>query len=188
MAFTALLDACVLYSAPVRDLLLRLALADIYRAKWSTDIHAEWMRNLASNRPDISPAKIERLRDLMDSNVRDAIVENYASLIPTLELPDRDDRHVLAAAIIGRADVIVTYNLDDFPADALDPYGIEAQHPDEFLTHQLDLAPDLVIGVVRDLRSQLKTPPRSVDDYLTTLEKHDLKAFAAALRGRTTAF
>jgi predicted nucleic acid-binding protein len=184
MAYTALLDACVLYSAPLRDVLLRLALTDLYRAKWSADIHDEWMRNLAANRADIPQASLEKLRDLMDSSVRDAIVENYASLVSGLVLPDPKDRHVLAAAIVGRVDLIVTYNLKDFPAASLDPYGIEAQHPDQFLRHQLDLNPDLVCTVVRDLRAGLKKPPRSVAEYLATLEKHYLQEFAAALRTR----
>lgn len=184
MAYTVLLDACVLYSAPVRDILLRLALTDLYRAKWSADIHAEWMRNLAANRSDISHERIERTRERMDSHVRDAIIENYASLIPTLDLPDPDDRHVLAAAIVGRADLIVTYNLADFPHAAIAPYGIDAQHPDQFLVHQFDLARDHVCAVVHDLRSGLRNPPRSAEEYLATLEKHGLQEFAAALRTR----
>ncbi len=187
MAYTALLDACVLYSAPVRDLLLRLALTDIYRAKWSPDIHAEWMRNLAANRRDIPQARIDRLRDLMDSHVRDAIVENYAPLIPSLVLPDPNDRHVLAAAITGRADLIVTFNLTDFPDSTLAPFDIEAQHPDQFLRHQFDLSPDLVCAVIRDVRSGLKNPSCSVDEYLATLAKHELHEFAAALRSRSDA-
>lgn len=130
MAYTALLDACVLYPAALRDLLMRLAVTDLYRAKWTSDIHDEWMRNLAARRPDIPRERIGRIRELMDSHVRDSIVENYAPLIAGLALPDPKDCHVLAAAIKGRADVIVTFNLKDFPDEALAPYGIEAQHPD----------------------------------------------------------
>ena len=184
MAYTALLDACVLYSAPVRDLMLRLAVTDLYRAKWSADIHAEWMRNLAAKRSDIPQASIDRLRVLMDVHVRDALVENYESLIPSLALPDPNDRHVLAAAIVGRADLIVTYNLADFPSAALALYGIEAQHPDEFLRHQFDLAPDMVCSVVHELRTGLKKPPRSVEQYLATLEAHGLRELTAALHTR----
>lgn len=101
----------------LRDLLLRLAVTDLYRARWSADIHDEWMRSLAANRPDIPPEHITRVRNLMDENVRDALVEDYASLVLGLTLPDPKDRHVLAAAIVGRADVIVTFNLREFPAD-----------------------------------------------------------------------
>jgi len=109
MAYTALLDACVLYSAPVTDLLLRAALTDLCRVKWTVEIHDEWMRNLARNRSDLPQWKIERRRDLMDRHARDALVTGYAALIPTLDLPDLEDRHVLAATIIGRADVILTF-------------------------------------------------------------------------------
>lgn len=80
MAYTALLDACVLYPNMLRDLLLRLAVTDLYRAKWSADIHDEWMRSLAANRPDIPPEHITRVRNLMDENVRDALVEDYTRL------------------------------------------------------------------------------------------------------------
>jgi predicted nucleic acid-binding protein len=179
MAYTALLDP-----APLRDLLLRLAATDLYRAKWTRDIHDEWMRSLAGDRPDIPRERIERIREQMDSHVRDAIVENYAALIPSLTLPDPNDRHVLAAAITGRADLIVTYNLRDFPSDAVARYGLEAQHPDQFLRHQFDLAPDLVCAVVQDLRLGLRMPPRSVDAYLANLDKHGLREFAAVLRTR----
>jgi predicted nucleic acid-binding protein len=184
MAYTALLDACVLYPAMLRDLLMRLALTDLYRAKWTADIHDEWMRSLAADRPDIPRASIENIRDRMDSNVRDALIEHYDPLIATLALPDPADRHVLAAAIVGRADVIVTFNLKDFPDTALAPYGIEVQHPDPFLRHQFDLKPDLVCAVVHDLRSGLTRPPRNVDEYLAALEKHGLHEFVAALRPR----
>ena len=127
--FTALYDACVLYPAPLRDLLMHLALTDLFRAKWTNAIHDEWMRNVLTNRSDLTAAQLGRTRDLMNAHVRDALVENYEPLIPALTLPDADDRHVLAAAIRGRADVIVTFNLSDFPKAALDPYGIAAQRP-----------------------------------------------------------
>src|SRR3954453_1695815 len=91
------------------------------------------MRALLRNRPDLSRQKLERTRRLMDSHAADALVTGYEDLIPGLQLPDPDDRHVLAAAIRGRADVIVTANLRDFPAEHIASFGIEAQHPDEFI-------------------------------------------------------
>ncbi len=128
-SFTALYDANVLYSAPLRDFLMRLSTTGLYRAKWTEEINDEWMRNLLANRPDLKPGAIERVRQLMNANVRDALVDGYQALIPAIEgLPDPNDRHVLAAAIVGRAHVIVTYNLKDFPREALNPYGIESQH------------------------------------------------------------
>lgn len=184
MAYTVLLDANILYSAALRDILLRLAVTDLFRVKWTADIHKEWMDNLANDRPDISRNKIEALRLQMDSHARDPLVEGYADLISSLSLPDDDDRHVLAAAIVGRADLIVTRNLRDFPAEALAPYGIEAQHPDVFLRHQFDLAPALVCAAIQELRSGLKNPPRTVDQYLANLERHGLYEFVGALRSR----
>lgn len=114
-----------------------LAVTDLYRARWSSDIHAEWMRNVRRDYPDIAQAQAERIRDLMNANVRDCLITGYESLIPSLSLPDQSYRHVLASAIRSGADAIVTFNLKDFPADALQPFGIEAVHPDLFLTQQL---------------------------------------------------
>jgi predicted nucleic acid-binding protein len=123
--YTALLDANVLYPAPVRDIFIQLAVTDIYHAKWSAAIHDEWMRSLLRDKPRLDRAVLERTRDLMDRAVRDCFVTGYEALIPALTLPDPDDRHVLAAAIAGRCDVIVTQTLRDFPAEALAPYGLE---------------------------------------------------------------
>src|SRR5438128_11085266 len=103
--FTALLDACVLYPAPVRSLFMYLAMTDLFRAKWTDAIHEEWMRNVQKDYPDITRAKAERIRDLMNAHVLDCRVTGYEELIPTLTLPDPDDRHVLAAAIQAGADV-----------------------------------------------------------------------------------
>ena len=141
MAFSALYDACVLYAAPVRDVLMHLAISDLFRARWTDAIHDEWIRAVLKNRPDLRREQLERTRELMNAHARDALIHNFEDLIPSLSLPDPNDRHVLAAAIRGRVDVIVTYNTKDFPADAVAPYGIEIKHPDEFLAHVLDLAP-----------------------------------------------
>jgi hypothetical protein len=100
MAFTALYDACVLYPAPLRDLLLQLALTDLFRAKWTEAIHDEWTRNLLANRPELKPELLARTRELMNAHVRDCLVEDYEPLVAGLTLPDPDDRHVLAAAIL----------------------------------------------------------------------------------------
>ena len=180
--FTALYDSCVLYSAPLRDLLMELALTDLFRAKWSSMIHDEWMRSVLKDRPDISPDTLRRTCELMDMHVRDCLVENFEDLIPSLDLPDTGDRHVLAAAIRGRADVIVTYNLKDFPDKDLHKYGIQAQHPDEFLTHLLDLSAGTVIAAARAHRRRLTNPPKTAVQYLEVLERQALNQFVAGLR------
>ena len=136
--FTALYDACVLYPAPLRDLLMQLALSDLFSARWTNQIHDEWIRNVLANRPELKRHQLERTCRLMNAHVLDSLVTGYENLIDALTLPDPDDRHVLAAAIRSGADVIVTYNLDDFPKRVLHPLGIEAQHPDLFVTRLLD--------------------------------------------------
>lgn len=180
--FTALYDACVLYPAPLRSLLMYLAMTDLFRAKWTDAIHEEWMRNVQADYPDITRTKAERIRDLMNAHVRDCLVTDYEDLIPALTLPDPDDRHVLAAAIRAGADVIVTANLTDFPTETLKRYGIEAQHPDEFIHHLLDLAPAAVCGAAKKQRESLKTPPKTVEQYLESLERQGLAQTVAALR------
>lgn len=180
--FTALFDACILYPAPLRDLLMRLALTDMFRARWTNDIHEEWMSNLLANRPDLTRQQLERTRDLMNDNVRDCLVSGYEDLIGGLELPDPDDRHVLAAAIRTRASVIVTFNLRDFPGESLAKYGLEAQHPDEFITHLLDLSPAAVCGAAKEQRAALKNPPKTVDEFLDALANQQLPETVGRLR------
>lgn len=181
-AFTALYDASVLYPAPLRDLLMQLALTDLFRAKWTDRIHDEWTRNVLKDRPDLTKERIERTRRLMDVNVRDCLVTDYEALIPALTLPDPDDRHVLAAAIRGRADVIVTHNLRHFPTKILAPLGIEAQHSDTFVNHLLHLKEATVIEAVKRQRLSLKNPAQTGMELLNTLERQGLVQTVLHLR------
>ena len=180
--FTALFDACVLYPAPLRDFLMNLAITDLFRAKWTDEIHDEWIRNVLINRPDLTNDRLQRTKTLMNSHVRDCLVIGYQDLIPSLILPDMNDRHVLAAAIRAGADVIVTYNLKDFPVETLEHYGIEAQHPDEFINHLIDLAPPVVCAAVKRQRMSLKNPPQSVEELLSAYERQGLAQTVAELR------
>ena len=125
----ALLDANVLYPAPMRDLLLQLVVSNLFRARWSADIHREWIDALSRNEPHRDRAALERTRDLMDRAVRDCLVTGYEPLVPTLSLPDLRDRHVLAAAIAGQCDTIVTQNLQHFPDAVLTSFGITRYIP-----------------------------------------------------------
>jgi len=178
---TALLDANVLYPAPVRDILMQLAVEDLFRAKWTADIHQEWIEALLRREPHRDRAALERTRTLMDTAVRDALITGYEALVACLVLPDAEDRHVLAAAIVGRCDVIVTQNLQDFPENVLKPYGIETQHPDDFLASHLSLAPGKFCLAVRKVRARLKNPPYSVEDYLAILTRQGLVVTASEL-------
>jgi predicted nucleic acid-binding protein len=180
--FTAFLDASVLYPAPLRDLLLELAVADLYRAKWSDTVHEEWITALLRNRPDLTRAQLDRTRNLMNAHVRDALVTDFEPLIEILALPDPNDRHVLAAAIKGRADLIVTANQSDFSPDVLGRWGIEPQHPDEFLTHQFHLSQPLFLQAVKTVRLRLEKPRKSVEEYLDTLRAQGLLATVNAIQ------
>lgn len=180
--FTAIYDASVLYPAPLRDLLLHLALTDLFRARWTARIHREWTEALLRDRPDLSREKLVRTRQLMDASVPDCLVAGYEDLIAGLQLPDPDDRHVLAAAIRVGADVIVTANLKHFPSSSLADYGIDAQHPDQFVRHLVDLAPGPVCVAVKTHRLGLRNPPKTIAQYLETLERQALPETVAALR------
>ena len=181
MAFVVVYDAAVLYPAPLRDLLLRVARTGLVRAHWTEQILDECFRNILANRPDLV-ALLARTRELMNQAIPDVIVTGYQSLIDGLTLPDPDDRHVLAAAIRAGAQVIVTWNLKDFPADALAPYGIVSLDPDEFVVNLLDLAPAAIVSVVTEQAAALRSPPMSAGALIETLLQQGLARTVARLR------
>jgi hypothetical protein len=181
MAFTALFDACVLYPPSVRDVLLSLAVTDLFRARWTSRIQDEWLVAVLRDRPERSEA-LRRTQRIMREAVPDAEISGYEGLLNGLELPDPDDCHVLAAAIAGRADVIVTLNLKDFPASALAPFNIEAQHPDEFIAHVLTLAPPIALTAIKEMRARLKNPAFNPDEFLELLARQGLPQAVAILR------
>jgi predicted nucleic acid-binding protein len=129
----ALLDANVLYPAALRSLLIDLSLQGLYQAHWTDKIQGEWIGNLLANRPELDPVRLQRTRELMDLALDTASVTGHEALIPGLQLPDPDDRHVLAAALHAGAEWIVTQNLRDFPDAVLGLLGLQAAHPDAFV-------------------------------------------------------
>lgn len=167
--YPVVLDACVLYPSFLRDLLIRLGLTGLYQPKWSATIEDEWQRNLLANRTDLTLEQIQRTAALMNTAVPDAMITGFEPLTESVDLPDVDDRHVVAAAVRSNAEIIVTFNLKDFPAPALDAFGIEALHPDDFVMDLFDLNRALVLSAVTTQRSNLRKPPMSVDDYLEAL-------------------
>lgn len=177
-----LIDACVLYAAPVRDLLVELAGRELFRAKWTAAIQDEWVKALLNNRPELEVGKLRRTVELMNQNVMDCMVEGHDALIEALDLPDPGDRHVLAAAIHANCDAIVTFNRRDFPGNVLDQYNIELLHPDDFLHFQFDLGDAQVITAVQRIRSRLKNPPLTAAQYLDRLELQGLPKIVAELR------
>lgn len=180
-SFTAVYDACVLYPAPLRDFLMWLALSGRFRARWTKEIHCEWKRNLLKNRTDLTMEQLDRTSDLMDRAIPEACVIDYEDLVTGLTLPDRDDRHVLAAAIRCGAGVIVTFNLKDFPDVLLAPFGIEAQHPDEFVENLVHLDPSAVVAAAQRQRQQLKNPVMDIESFLNLLQRQGLSRSVQAL-------
>lgn len=172
--FIAILDACVLYPVPMRDLLLSLAAAGLYKPKWSGLIQEEWSRNLLANRPDLTAAQLQRTATMMNMAFPDADVEGYEVFIPTLTLPDPDDRHVLAAALRSQADVIVTTNFKDFPPSYIRTFDIEVQHPDEFISNLIELNPVQALEAFRQQVARLKNPPIAATQVLDNLRKSSL--------------
>ena len=148
MSVVVVYDANVLYPSTLRDVLIRVGLTRLVRPKWTNRILDEVFRNLRANRPDLDPARLGRTRRLMNDAIRDVTVTGYEHLIDQLDLPDADDRHVLAAAIHAGAQVIVTRNLRDFPAGRLNSWGVQAQHPDDFLTGVHQDHPDALGRIV----------------------------------------
>ena len=163
--YTAILDACVLYPATLRDLLLSLARDGLFHARWSDRIQDEWVRSLLKRRPELEEAALRRTCELMAAAVADSVVHGWQGIEPGLTgLPDADDRHVLVAAICGHADAIVTFNLADFPPAALAPYGMEAQHPDDFMLNQLDLNPIAALKSIKAMRARWRNPQLTAND------------------------
>jgi hypothetical protein len=179
---TAVYDANILYPAPLRDLFMRLAEVGLVRARWTDAIHDEWMRNVLADNPRLSAERLARTRTLMNEAIRDCLVTGFEDLIESLSLPDPDDRHVLAAAIRASAEVIVTYNIKDFPEETLAHFDIKAQHPDDFLVSLLDVAPGLVCTAVKRQRQGLRNPPKTAEELLDTLESQGLTQAVASLR------
>jgi hypothetical protein len=180
--FTAILDANVLYPAPVRDLLLHLATFDLYKPKWTQTIQDEWKRNLLNRRPDLKTGQLNKTIHAMNKAFPDASVEQYESLIPTFDLPDMDDRHVLAAAVRCHAEVIVTSNLKHFPEQYLSEFEIEAQHPDHFIANLIDLNPEKSLEAFKQQVSFLRNPPMTASQVLESLEKAGLAITCTRLR------
>lgn len=181
MAFTALYDASVLHPASIRDLLIRLGMTGLFRAKLTEQILDEMVTSITRRQPEIPVERLARTRNLMCEAIPDCLVSGHERLIDALELPDPDDRHVLAAAIRAGADVIVTFNLRDFPSEQLDRYSIEAQSPDVFVLYLVDLAPAAVAGVLREQAADLRNPPRTVGEVVERLSSNGLSRSMAAL-------
>jgi predicted nucleic acid-binding protein len=184
-SFTVVYDACVLYPASIRDLLIEIARTGLVRVKWTSRIHTEWIDAVIRSRPELDRTRLENAARLMNVAVPDCLVTGFEPLEGALgSLPDADDRHVLAAAIHSSAQEIITFNLRDFPEAVLRPYGIRAVHPDEFAEHLLDLNLEAVCDAVRRIRRRLVNPPRTAAEMIENYEQHGLAVTASILKNR----
>jgi predicted nucleic acid-binding protein len=179
VAFPAFLDTCVLYPAYLSDTLLRLAEADAYRPLWSADVLEELRRNLIER--GIAIEAVERRIEQMRRAFPDAMVTGYESLVDRMG-NDAKDRHVLAAAVRTNAEVVVTFNIRDFPQAALEPYDILAVSPDDFLLDQLDLYPGLTMRVLDEQAASYRREPTTIPGVLALLERSGASQFAAEVR------
>ena len=182
MSFIVVYDACVLYPASLRDLLVRLAAKRVVQARWTQAVLDEYVDALLERQPRLERARLSRTCELMNRAVPEALVGGYEQVMESLSLPDPDDRHVLAAAIVAGAQVIVTQNLRDFPDDLLRPHGIEALHPDEFVLDTIDLAPGAVCEALAEQSANLRNPRISRDELLERLERVGLARSVARIR------
>lgn len=173
MPFSAALDANVLHPIGLADLLLSLAARGLYRPVWSDEILAECRRSILRVHRDLDPADLQRRLDIMNIAFPDASVVGWRTLEPILRSEFGDDAHVVAAAMMGRADVIVTENVRDFPpAPTLENARITVQRVDEFLLNQWWLSPPTVFSVIVEQAAKRKKPPRTPGDIVNVIGKH----------------
>ncbi|MDR1117922.1 MAG: PIN domain-containing protein [Bifidobacteriaceae bacterium] len=180
--FTAFLDANVLVPVALTDTILRAAEAGLFAPMWSSKVLAEAKMAIGRVRPDLASSRIESRFRAMSLSFPDACVIGWEPLVERIDLPDPDDRHVVAAAWLGKADAIVTANTRDFPTGALEPCGLHAVHPDDFLLDLFDLAPDLVRRIVETQAADASQPSLDVEDVLIALGLAGTGAFVAEFR------
>jgi predicted nucleic acid-binding protein len=177
------LDANVIYPARLRDLFIRLSIGGLIQAKWSERILDECFDNLIADRPDLDTSKLARTRQLMATAVPAAThIDRPMTDLDDLDLPDLDDRHVLATAIAANADHIVTANLKDFPSSALEAHDISALSPDQLVVGLLAEQFVAVRSILNEQASSLTRPPMTLDELLDLLIEVGLDHTVSRLR------
>lgn len=181
MSFPAFFDTNVLYGALLNDVVLELADRGLFRPLWSRDVMFELATNLVKNGED--PSLVEKRVGTMERYFADAMVTGYDDLVPTMT-NDAKDRHVLAAAVRGGAEVLVTFNLKDFPSESVAPFDLEVVHPDTFLLDQLDLYRAPTLRALVELVEGYDSPAMTVDDLLLGLIRAGVPRFADEVRSK----
>ncbi len=179
-----LLDACVLYPVTIANILLELAWRDTYSAKWTKEIDREWSQSLIRDRPEINPQKLQYRLKKMHQAIPDWEIKksSYQKFISSLQLPDPNDRHVLAAAIAAQVDIIVTKNIKDFPSKILEKFGIKTLHPDDFVMFLISLEPLKSLEIIKSLRERNINPKINKIEFVDSLKKVGLPKTANYLQ------
>jgi len=155
---------------------------ELYTPKWSNNIFDEWISVM--KKKGIAENEALKRTNKMNLAFPDALVQNYETLIDSIQLPDKNDRHVLAAAIKTNADLIITNNLKDFPEEYLIGFGLKAKSPDDFFTDIIDLNHELSVQAFRRMVFNKKNPPFNEYDVLDIFRKiglHDTANYLHSL-------
>jgi predicted nucleic acid-binding protein len=181
MAFepsVAVFDACILYPFHLRNIVVQAAVDRLVEARWTDAIHDEWIRNLAASARAIPVERLQITRQLMNEALPAAMVNGYENHVAVVNLPDPNDRHVVAAGIAANATVILTWNLRHFPAKELKKFGLRKETPDAFLSDLYDEIPDLMIGSLANVRRNLTKTRVSASDLINILSSQKLTQLA----------
>jgi hypothetical protein len=182
----AVFDACILYPFHLRNIVVQAAVDRLVDARWTDEIHDEWIRNLVVGVPGLPVERLRQTRLLMNVALPSATVTGYEPIMSSLALPDPDDRHVVAAATTAGASLIITWNLRDFPADALARLGLRAITPDDFLTELYDATPKLTMGSLASARRNLNKSRVSAAEFVDILHRQKLVRLAGKVRHHLT--
>lgn len=191
--FTAFVDACSLFGALHRNLLLSLAEVGFFRIRWSAEVMAEIERNLVphfakreSNASTTTKSPEERAAAscaAMRRAFEDAEVTDYETIVPCIQkMPDPNDAHVVAAALKIRASVIVTENTKHFPASVIGPLDLETKTADEFIADTMDLNPPLAVSAVSTMRQRFRRPSMTGEQLLRLMEARGLMLTVDSLK------
>lgn len=180
----SVLDACILYPFHLRNVVVQAAVDRLFDARWTDDIHDEWIRSLAAAAPTIPEARLLATRALLEQALPAARITGHHRHITSIALPDPDDRHVVAAGIEARAALIVTWNLRDFPAAELKRFGLRRATPDTFLSQLYDERPDVMTASLANARRNLRVSQVSPQAFVGFLSGQRLARLAERARRR----
>jgi len=181
-SFTVVLDACVLVPVTAADTLLRLAEREMYRPVWSARIITEAKRTVERLHPELSAGQIDHRFRSMSEAFEDASVSGWERLEGSIVLPDENDRHVVACALVAGADAIVTNNIRDFPAEDSGTAQHRGNQDGRFLARPLRSRSRRFAAVIREQASDAMHPPLSTHEVLDNLDAAGAPETAAELR------